>query len=148
VTDTVSDDNTAIPTGSRHDQPAVDIDRLAGNVGGIVAGEESHQPRNIFAGAGASHRDTLDPFRHQLARPVVAKQLAPGLVVIGPHVSVDDPRTEGIHGDALLGQLLGEALGYADHPELRCGVMRGEDETLARLTRGGVRQDKLAKDSR
>jgi hypothetical protein len=26
--------------------------------------------------------------------------------------------------------------------------MRGEDETLARLTRGGVRQDKLAKDSR
>lgn len=32
----------------RHDQAAIDVDRLAGNIGCIIAGEEGHKAGNII----------------------------------------------------------------------------------------------------
>ncbi|EGE56495.1 hypothetical protein RHECNPAF_6420040 [Rhizobium etli CNPAF512] len=124
--------------GSGHNQSAIDIDRLAGDISGVVAGEEGDQAGDIFAGSGALHRDAFDPFLHQFTGGVVAEQLAPGLVVIGPHVGFDDAGAEGVDGNLFDRDFLRQALGDADDAHFRGGVVRGVDEAVAGLAGGGV----------
>ena len=103
------------PIRSGHNQSAVHVDGLAGDVIGVFTGEKCHQPGHVLAGAGAFHGDlVLDPVIHQLARGIVAQHLAPDLVVIVPHVAVDDTRTDRIDGDVFQRHLFGEALSDPD----------------------------------
>lgn len=56
-----------------HDQAAVDVDSLASDIVGVFGGQERHEASDIFRLAGALHRDSFNPFRHQLAFAVLAE---------------------------------------------------------------------------
>src|SRR3954454_145818 len=84
-----------------HDQAAVDVDGLPGDVAGVLGGEEGHERADFRRGSGALHRNALDPFLHQLARPVVTEHLAPDPIVVVPHLGMDDAGADRVHRDAL-----------------------------------------------
>jgi hypothetical protein len=44
----------------RDDLPAVDLEHLAGDVGGVVAGQEGHHPRDLLRARDALDRKRLD----------------------------------------------------------------------------------------
>ena len=60
------------PSASRHDKAAVDIDRLACDVCGVLAGEERNQTRDVVARPRSRHRNAAHPLRHEFAGLVIA----------------------------------------------------------------------------
>ncbi len=98
------------PVLSRVLWAAVDVDRLAGDIGGVVACEKGDEATTSSTRPARPIGMLADPFGHQFAGLVVSEQPAPSLIVIRPHIRVDDAGADGIDGDALLGDLLGEAL--------------------------------------
>ena len=65
---------------------------------------EEDQAGDIIGRARALHGDVvLHPFLDELAFLVVAEELTPGLVVVLPHVGLDDAGAEGVDRDSLRG---------------------------------------------
>src|SRR4051794_1613939 len=67
---------------SAHEHPSVDVDRLAGDVSGILRREEQQEVCDVVVRPGATQWNTLDPFGHELAGGVIAEQAAPFAVVV------------------------------------------------------------------
>ena len=121
--------------GLRHDKPSIDVDRLPGNVGGVIRSKKAHQSRNVFGVPPAFKGNSLNPFFHQFARLIITEKLPPMLVVVSPHVGLDDSGANGIHRNAVGRQFLSQALGKADHCEFAGRIMRGVNEALPTLRR-------------
>src|ERR1700751_1438989 len=118
------------PLVLRHYKPSIHIDRLPGDIGGIVRSKKGHQSRNIFGVTPTFKGNSFNPFFHQLAGFIVAKKLPPMFVIVGPHVGRYNTRADSVHRDAVGCQFLCQALGKADHREFACRIMRGVDEAL------------------
>src|SRR5690606_38332805 len=67
----------------------------------------------------------------------------PDAVIVVPHLGVNDARADGVYGDALSRHFLGQALGEADDAKFRRSIVRSVDESITRLSRGGVDQSSL-----
>jgi hypothetical protein len=70
--------------GLRHDKPSIDVDRLPGNVGGIIRSKKAHQSRNVFGVPPAFKGNSLNPFFHQFARLIITEKLPSMLVPAYP----------------------------------------------------------------
>ncbi len=121
--------------GLRHNQTAIDIDGLPGEIARVVGGEEGHQPGHVFRFTGAFHRNALDPLGHQFALAVAlllgAENFAPHAIVVIPHFAFNNARAEGVDGDIPRRQLVSQALGNADHAHFAGGIMRRVDKALS-----------------
>ena len=60
---------------SRHDQPAVDVDGLARDIGRIPTGQEGHQSGHVLTGAGPRHGGCCAPIRPSV-RPACSRPAA------------------------------------------------------------------------
>ena len=96
-------------------QAAVDEDRLPGDVGGVVAGEEAVTPAISSAVAGAPHRDVLLDLR------ALHGVVDPGAVDRGDRRARADP----VDADAAAGVLERERAGQVLHPALADASSRG-----------------------
>src|SRR5260370_17960780 len=92
---------------SRHKKPAINIDCLTRDITGIIGGQEGDEAGDIFRPADPLHGDIVNPFLHQFSWTVIAQQLSPGLIVISPHIGINDAGTECVHGDPRWGELFG-----------------------------------------
>jgi hypothetical protein len=100
--------------GLRHDKPSIHIDRLPGDVGGIIRSKKAHQSRNVFGVTPTFKGNSLNPFFHQFAGLIITEKLSPMLIVVSPHVGLDNSGANGVHRNAVGRQFLGQALGKAD----------------------------------
>src|SRR5258707_3962285 len=94
-------------SASRHKMPAISIDCLTRDITGIIGGQEGDEAGDIFWPADPLHGDIVNPFLHQFSWTVIAQQLSPGLIVISPHIGINDAGTECVHGDPRWGELFG-----------------------------------------
>src|SRR5215211_2946979 len=97
---------------SDHPQPARDAERLAGDVGGVVGGEEGDSRRDLLRPAEPLQ---LGPALHRLDH-----LLADLAQLLGLHEqrSLDRARRDRVRGDPETGALAGDHLGEADHAGL------------------------------
>src|SRR5699024_805934 len=106
----------AQPVGPRErsvvEHAAVDQQSLAGDVVGVVGGEEGHDSGNVFRGLNAAQGDAFDIVLEVLALGF-AVELAHLLVDGVPHAGADDAGCPGVDGDVAWSQFLGGHLGDA-----------------------------------
>src|SRR5439155_18734742 len=97
---------------SNHVAAAVDVDRLAGDVGSRVAGEKENRPDEIFRLQDVAERVRAQPLHQFLFSPMAAGQS-----------SVGNARADRVRGDPIRAQFTRQALDEADDGSLRCCVM-------------------------
>ena len=100
---------------------AVDVNFLAGDVGGLLGGQEHDGVGHLLSLAGAAHGDAGDDG--------VGLLLGHAL----PDVGVDQAGAHAVGGDAILRDLPGQVLGEAQHRRLRGGVMGAAEDAAAPL---------------
>src|SRR5512145_1402684 len=102
---------------SEHEPAAVDIERGAGDVAGLVGGKEGDRGGDLLDLPRPAERNLLDvllPLRRRAVDPPL------GAPLTGQHV----PGCDGIHTDAMGTQLPCELLRQPDKPGLGSGVWR------------------------
>src|SRR5206468_2505716 len=90
---------------------AVDVEDVAGDVGGFVASEENDGGGNIFASSHATERDAYFQFFFHF----VGKD--------GSHGRLDEPRSHGVDGDVARSNLNGNRFGKPDDSSFRGDVV-------------------------
>src|ERR1700730_280557 len=123
---------------SRHKQSTVYVYRLTGDIGSIVGGQKCYQTGDVLGFADSFQRNVVDPFLHELTRLVVTQKFTPGRIVVGPHIGIDDARTERVHRDVKWCEFLSETLGNAYDTELASGVMGSVNKPLPGLARSRI----------
>ena len=103
--------STATPVSSEGDA-AVAEDRLAGHVGGLVAGEEEVQAGDVPGASEPAERNASDEFLFHLSRHRVE------------HLRLDGARRHAVDAHRVAGELLGERSRQSDDPGLAGGVVR------------------------
>src|SRR3984957_670894 len=103
---------TAQPRALYHAHPAVDMQRLSGDVGGLGAGEVNRGGGDLLGRAEALHGNR----RHEPGALVVAQ-------LIG-HRRPDEARRDAVDGDAAGRDLGGDRFRHGDHRGFRGGVIR------------------------
>src|SRR6266481_1085643 len=89
---------------------AVDVEDVAGDVGGFVAGEENDGGGDVLASAHASERNAyLQFFLHFVGKD-------------GGHGRLDETWGHGVNSDIARRNFNGDGLGEADDTGLRCNV--------------------------
>src|SRR5438094_7600946 len=97
---------------SNHITAAVDVDRLAGDVGSRVAGEKENRADEIFR-----LQDVAERVRAQLLHQFLFSPMAAG------QTSVGNARADRIRGDPIRAQFTRQTFDEADDGSLRCRVM-------------------------
>src|SRR5437870_7816185 len=97
---------------SNHVAAAVDVDRLAGDVGSRVAGEKENRSDEIFRLQDVAERVRAQPLHQFLISPMAAGQS-----------SVGNARADRICGDPIRAQFTRQTFDEADDGSLRCCVM-------------------------
>src|SRR5690606_21813447 len=134
---------------SGHEVPAVDVDRGARDVGGVLRGEEDERGADLGRLPGPPHRGVGAELRDLLG-------LERGRDQRGP----DGAGRDGVDADAVLGEVLGERAGEPDDGPLRRGVVEeatGAGEggdggdvddgvALAEVVEGGLGEEDVAED--
>ena len=106
-------------TSRRARQPAVDVKRLPGDEGGVLAGEKRHRADQI--GDLLAALDRLHVGHHLEQRPV--GHFAGHLFARQRAGRPRQPRRDRVDGDALLAEFGGERAGESDHARLAGDVV-------------------------
>src|SRR6185436_11726857 len=117
------------PGSSEHPVSAVDADRLAGDVPGVVRGEEEHGAGDVLGLPEPAEGDALDEL--PLARVPHRLPLA-----LARGVGADESRRHAVDADAELAELPRRLPREPDQPRLGAGVCLDSGETV-RATRAG-----------
>src|SRR5262245_56248881 len=103
------------PRSSEHPVTAVDADRLAGDVPGVLGREEHHRAGDVLRLAEAPERDALD----QSLLAGLAHRLP---LALRRGVRADEARRHAVDADAELAELARRLAGEPDQPRLGAGV--------------------------
>ena len=85
-----------------HRHPSIHAKNLAGNIAGLITGEERHRPGNILNATDSVHG-------YQLFRGFYDR-----LGQLSTHLCIDKTWSNAIRGNVLFSQLAGNGFGFSD----------------------------------
>src|SRR5713226_3874532 len=123
-----------------HDEAAVDVNRLAGHVVRVAAGEEAHHAGDVVGLLGAAEWNAGDAALPGFA-DFPAFELGPFGIDPGPQWRIDDTRADAVGRDLERCQHLRRGAGNADHAGFAGRVMHHiRLPATVRRDRGGLNE--------
>jgi hypothetical protein len=117
--------------------PAIDQDRLTGNIVGIRAGQIRDQARHIVRRFRTAERNPFNIFFIGLTDRRTGN-FGKALIDFGPHAGPHNPRTVGVHGDPAAGVLFRRRLGQGANGKFSGGIDPQQRKTVVTGNGAGV----------